>query len=134
MEQTEQRERRSARARRVAAVPFLAAAALAVAAVPAAPAVAAAGATAYYLGYEQDQCSGRLYVKNTSNTYVRIQRDDAPHYVDVHVDGDGYWYWKCGTTVERSRGESNWRNRVERLRVVHSTDSRQIGWWCYELD
>ena len=89
----------------------------------------AAPLTAFFLGYEQDQCSGNLYVLNSSGSYQFIPRDDAAHTVNVHVDGNAYWYWKCGTSGERSRGESAWWNRVEQLRVVHSTDSRQIGWY-----
>jgi len=118
----------------VATLPLAAAALLVGAGVtPAAAAPAPAAASQFFLGNESDACSGNLYVKNSDNVFVFIPRDDQYHRVDVHVDGNNWWYWRCGTTNERARGEPAWAFRVERLYVRHSTDSRDIAWACYEL-
>ena len=53
--------------------------------------------------------------------------------VDVAIDGNGYWYWQCGSSKERSRGEPNYRQRVKRLKISHSADDRKILWECYDL-
>jgi|OpeIllAssembly_1097287.scaffolds.fasta_scaffold649168_2 hypothetical protein len=87
---------------------------------------------AVYLGYEEDACGGVLYVRNRYNQWIKIERGAHPN-VDVAIDGDGYWHWKCGNTNEKSRGASSYRNRVKRLNVTHSTNGRRIIWGCYDL-
>jgi hypothetical protein len=84
------------------------------------------------LGSETDQCSGVLTVRNKHNQWITVPRG---HWttIDVAIDGSGYWYWRCGSTGERSRGASSFRQRVKRLKVFHSTNSRKITWWCYDL-
>lgn len=84
------------------------------------------------LGYEIDRCSGLLTVQNRFNRWVTIPRGQWTA-VDVAIDGDGYWRWRCGSSNERSRGAPNFRQRVKRLKVWHSTGSRKITWWCYDL-
>ena len=85
-----------------------------------------------YLGKEIDQCSGSLTVKNKDNQWISIPRG---HWktVDVAIDGNGYWYWKCGTSIEKSRGVPNYRQRVIRLQIFHSQDNRAISWKCYDV-
>jgi len=88
------------------------------------------------LGFEQDACGGLLKVKNRYNQWIKIERSPpgGSHVmVDVAIDGDGYWYWKCGNSVERSRGASAYRNRVKRLGVFHTTEGRGNYWTCYDL-
>jgi hypothetical protein len=85
-----------------------------------------------YLGHEADSCSSNLSVFSSSGTWVSITRG-VYTWVDVNIDADGYWYWRCGTTVERSRGSSGYVHDVKRLEVLHSTDSRDIDWWCYNV-
>ncbi|CRK61577.1 hypothetical protein [Alloactinosynnema sp. L-07] len=102
-------------------------------AAPAAPAsTQTAAVQQVFLGYEYDACSGSLKVKNKYGTYVPITRG-VWTTVDVAINGDGYWFWKCGSSVEYSRGEPNYRPRVKRLRVYHSTQSSSITWKCYDL-
>lgn len=84
------------------------------------------------LGYEIDRCSGRLSVKNKNNQWVTVPRG-VWTTIDVAVDGSGYWYWRCGSTGERSRGAPAFRFKVKRLKVWHSTTDRKITWWCYDL-
>jgi hypothetical protein len=100
---------------------------------------AAGGATAtatvpqeIFLGLEVDQCSGQLLVRNRNNVFVAIPRGPLVT-VDVAIDGQGYWYWRCGSSGERSRGEPNYRQRVKRLKITHSTDNRKITWRCFDL-
>lgn len=94
---------------------------------------APASAATNYLGVEWDNCSGNLYVRNSAGTYVYIPRNDSNYGVEVLLDGNGYWYWKCGSTGEVSRGSTPWRYRVDYLSVRHATDSREIRWRCYEI-
>jgi hypothetical protein len=84
------------------------------------------------LGYEIDQCSGVLTVRNRFGRWVTVPRGQWTT-IDVAIDGNGYWYWRCGGSNERSRGAPNFRQRVKRLKVWHSTGSRKITWWCYDL-
>ena len=84
------------------------------------------------LGYEIYQCSGLLSVRNRFNQWVTVPRGQWT-VIDVAIDGNGYWYWRCGSSNERSRGAPNFRQRVKRLKVLHSTESRKITWWCYDL-
>jgi hypothetical protein len=95
-------------------------------------AVAAAALQHVYLGYEIDQCSGQLKVKDKSGNWITIPRGQTTA-VNVAPDGNGYWYWECGSSLEWSRGDSNYRQRVNHLHVYHSTENRQITWWCYQL-
>ncbi len=91
---------------------------------------------AIYLGHEEDACGGLLKVKNRYNQWIKIERSPPGgqhHMVDVAIDGDGYWYWKCGDSLERSRGASAYRNRVKRVGVFHSTNGRGVYWACYDL-
>ena len=94
---------------------------------------AAAGQQEIYLGVEFDDCSGQLSVRDRNNVLVRIPRGYPITIVDVAIDGDGYWYWQCGSSRERSRGEPNYRSRVKRLQVFHSEDDRGILRHCYDL-
>src|SRR5262249_33941260 len=82
------------------------------------------------LGYEIDQCSGQLTVLSKSHGWITIPRGQW-RWVNVYPDGDGYWYWRCGDSFEKSRGESDFRQRVNWLRVFHSPNNRQITWYCY---
>jgi hypothetical protein len=84
------------------------------------------------LGYEIDRCSGQLRVQDRYGEPVRVDRGEWKS-IDVAIDGNGYWYWSCGDSSERSRGAPNFRQRVKRLKVWHSGDSRKITWWCYDL-
>ena len=84
------------------------------------------------LGYEIDQCSGVLSIRNKDNRWIYVPRGRWTT-IDVAIDGNGYWHWRCGSSSERSRGSSNFRQRVKRLKVWHSTESRKITWWCYDL-
>jgi hypothetical protein len=85
-----------------------------------------------FLGLEVDQCSGQLSVRNRNNVFVTIPR--GPQItVDVAIDGQGFWFWRCGSSGERSRGEPNYRQRIKRLKVTHSTDGRKITWRCFDL-
>jgi hypothetical protein len=84
------------------------------------------------LGYEIDRCSGELRVRDRRNRSIFVPRGRWTT-IDVAIDGNGYWYWRCGTTREKSRGEPNYRQRVKRLKVWHSTYDRKITWWCYDL-
>jgi hypothetical protein len=77
---------------------------------------------------ETDRCSGRLTVKDKNGKWVSIPREEWVT-VDVQIDDDEYWYWRCGGTEERSRSGP----RVERLKVYHSTSSRKITWKCFEI-
>jgi hypothetical protein len=85
-----------------------------------------------FLGTEIDQCSGSLSVKDKNNQQVNVPRG---HWktIDVAINGDGYWFWNCGNTGERSRGAENYRQRVKRLKVFHSKNNRQITWKCFDL-
>lgn len=85
-----------------------------------------------YLGREGDACSGSLSVKNRWGQYVPITRGVRTP-VDVAINGDGYWYWKCGNSEERSRGDADYRQRIKRVKVLHSTGSRSIDWKCFDL-
>lgn len=87
---------------------------------------------AIYLGYTVDQCSGVLKVRNRHDQWVTIPRGQRTK-VDVAIDGDGWWRWRCGSTEERSRGSPNHRQRVKRLQVTHSTEGRRIVWALYDL-
>jgi hypothetical protein len=93
---------------------------------------AAAGQQEIFLGYEHDACSGQLSVVDRNGVLVPIPRGSFKT-VDVAIDGDGYWYWQCGSSKERSRGEPNYRPRVKRLKMFHDPDSRDIQWNCYDL-
>jgi hypothetical protein len=84
------------------------------------------------LGYEIDKCSGLLTVRNRFGQWVTVPRGQWT-VIDVAIDGNGYWYWRCGGSNEKSRGAPNFRPRVKRLKVLHSTESRKITWWCYDL-
>lgn len=91
-----------------------------------------------FLGNESDACNSVLRVKDRHNRWITIPREDSEglqtsRRVDVAIDGDGYWYWKCGASVERSRGASAYRNRVKRLNVIHANYNRRILWVCYDL-
>jgi hypothetical protein len=85
-----------------------------------------------FLGTEIDQCSGSLTVKNRAGKWVAIPRGHKT-VVDVAITGNGYWYWRCGSTLEKSRGEPNYRQRVKRLKVTHSTQDREIRWECFDI-
>jgi hypothetical protein len=93
---------------------------------------AAAGQQEIFLGVEEDECSGQLPVFNRNFVLVTIPRGQIMT-VDVAIDGNGYWYWQCGSSKQRSRGEPNYRQRVKRLKVSHSADDRKILWECYDL-
>lgn len=54
-----------------------------------------------YLGREQDACSGQLSVRDRNGTYVPITRGRQT-VLDVAINGQGYWAWKCGSSSERS--------------------------------
>lgn len=84
------------------------------------------------IGTEVDQCSGVLSVRDRFNQWIKVPRG-AWTRIDVAIDGNGYWYWRCGNTLERSRGAANFRQRVKRLKVWHSTSSRKITWRCFDL-
>jgi hypothetical protein len=84
------------------------------------------------LGFEIDQCSGLLTVRNRFGQWVTVPRGQWT-VIDVAIDGNGYWFWRCGSSNERSRGAPNFRPRVKRLKILHSTESRKITWWCYDL-
>jgi hypothetical protein len=84
------------------------------------------------LGYEIDRCSGVLTVRNRFSQWITVQRGRWT-VIDVAIDGNGYWYWRCGGSNERSRGAPNFRPRVKRLKVWHATGGRKITWWCYDL-
>jgi hypothetical protein len=95
--------------------------------------VSPAGATTEtFLGNEFDKCSGQLSVRNSGNQFVVVQRGVLTA-VDIVPDGNGYWYWRCGSSGERSRGASGFRQRVNRLKVLHSTTNRDITWQCFEV-
>jgi hypothetical protein len=85
-----------------------------------------------FLGVETDQCSGSLSVKNRAGKWVPIPRGRETA-VDVAITGNGHWYWRCGSALEKSRGEPNYRQRVKRLKVTHSTQDREIRWECYDI-
>ena len=85
-----------------------------------------------FLGVEIDQCSGSLTVRDRTGRWVAIRRGHET-VVDVAITGNGYWAWRCGTSLERSRGEPNYRQRVKRLKVTHSTQNREIRWECFDL-
>ena len=85
-----------------------------------------------FLGVEIDQCSGVLSVLDRAGKWVRVARGKKT-LIDVAITGAGYWSWRCGTTREKSRGEPNYRPRVKRLKVTHSTENREIRWECYDL-
>jgi hypothetical protein len=53
--------------------------------------------------------------------------------VGVAIDGEGYWYWRCSGSDERSRGREHFRQRVKRLKALHALGSRDITWLCYDL-
>jgi len=93
---------------------------------------AAAGQQEIFLGNEDDQCSGQLSVVDRNGALVPIPRG-WPHWIDVAIDGDGYWHWQCGSSKERSSGDPNYRPRVKRLKVFHSADGRDLSWECYDL-
>lgn len=93
---------------------------------------AASPAQEVFLGVETDQCSGSLSVRNRAGQWVAIPRGKKT-VVDVAVAGTGYWSWRCGSTAEKSRGVPNYRQRVKRLKVTHSTESREITWECFDL-
>jgi hypothetical protein len=95
-------------------------------------AVTATALQEIFLGLEVDQCSGQLSVRNKNNVWVTIPRGPLTT-VDVAIDGQGYWYWRCGGSGERSRGEANYRQRIKRLKITHSTDGRKITWRCFDL-
>ena len=84
------------------------------------------------LGYEIDRCSGLLTVRNRFGQWITVQRGQWT-VIDVAIDGNGYWYWRCGSSNERLRGAPNFRQRVKRLKVWHETGGRKITWWCYDL-
>lgn len=81
-----------------------------------------------YLGAEFDKCSGSLSVKDRYGVYQPIVRGQLTT-IDVAIDGGNYWYWKCGSSGERSRGS----DRVKRLKIWHSTEGRSITWYTYDL-
>ena len=90
-----------------------------------------------YLGDEEDGCAGhfhghrpQLAVKNSAQDWINIPLNEFTT-VDVTVNYEGYWWWKCGNTEEKSRGRSPWRRRVNRLKVLHKEDSGEILWFCY---
>jgi len=85
-----------------------------------------------FLGQEIDRCSGALSVRNKSNQWVPVPRGKWV-VVDVAIDGNGYWYWKCGGSSEKSRGVPNYRQRVKRLKIQHSVNDRKITWQCFDL-
>jgi hypothetical protein len=85
-----------------------------------------------FLGVETDQCSGSLSVLDRTEKWIPIRRG-RKRVVDVALTGDGHWFWRCGTTLEKSRGEPNYRQRVKRLKVTHSTSDREIRWECFDL-
>ncbi len=84
------------------------------------------------LGDETDQCSGRLTVLDRYNRWIFVPRGQLTT-IDVAISGGGYWYWRCGNTIERSRGGSNFRQRVKRLKILHSPNNRKITWQCFDL-
>ncbi|MCM3877446.1 MAG: hypothetical protein NEA02_13655 [Thermoanaerobaculia bacterium] len=96
------------------------------------PAAPAHAAQEIWLGSESDHCGGVLHLKNRNNQWIKIERGNVTN-VDVAIDGNGYWYWRCGSSNEKSRGTPNYRNRVKRLRVLHSENSRDIVFDCYDL-
>jgi hypothetical protein len=85
-----------------------------------------------FLGVETNQCSGSLSVRNRAGKLIPITRG-VETVVDVAISGSGYWFWHCGTAVEKSRGGENFRQRVKRLKVTHSTGNREITWRCFDL-
>lgn len=85
-----------------------------------------------FLGTEIDQCSGVLSVRNRHNQFVVIPRGNWTN-VEVAINGDGYWFWRCGQSLERSRGGLNFRQRVKLLKVFHSTNNRKITWHCFDV-
>jgi hypothetical protein len=85
-----------------------------------------------FLGSEVDQCSGVLSVMNRQNQFVAIPRGQWTP-VDVAINGSGHWFWRCGNTLEKSRGGLNFRQRVKHLKVFHSTSSRKITWHCFDV-
>jgi hypothetical protein len=83
-----------------------------------------------HLGTEIDQCSGQLSVKNSANHWINVTRGQMTQ-IEVDIDGGGYWYWRCGSSDERARGDDNFRQRVRFLQVHHSTEGREIRWECF---
>ena len=81
---------------------------------------------------EIDQCSSVLWVRNRFGVRVKVPRGRWIR-IDVAIDCNGYWYWWCGNSRERSRGAPNFRARVKRLKVWHSPNSRKITWRCFDL-
>lgn len=96
------------------------------------PAAGIAAAQEVKLGSEIDQCSGVLTVCDRHNQWIKVPRGRWTA-IDVAIDGNGYWYWRCGSTLEKSRGAASFRQRVKRLKVKHSTESRKITWHCFDL-
>lgn len=62
-----------------------------------------------------------LYFQEVSRTGVSD--------VEMNIDGDGYWYWICGNMIHRSRGRTEFRERVNHLKI--RLDGRSIKWACY---
>jgi hypothetical protein len=85
-----------------------------------------------FLGTEYDKCSGSLQVWDRFNNLVPISRGKWTT-VDVAIDGGGYWWWRCGNSDERSRGKPDYRQRVKRLSILHSTKNRDITWNCFDV-
>jgi hypothetical protein len=81
------------------------------------------------IGITRDKCSGQLYVLNSSLQWQAIRRGHRTS-VAVHVNPDGYWHWRCGSTYEISRS-AVLAKQVHRLEVVHSTENRDITWYTY---
>lgn len=86
-------------------------------------------AASLLLSITYDACSGQLYVANKYGQWQRIQRG-VTTTVYVNVNSSGYWYWKCGSTLEKSRS-SVLPLSVNMLKVNHSTTGRTIKWYAY---
>ena len=73
------------------------------------------------LGTTSDMCrSGQLRILNSTGGLTDVPSNGALTIVDVNVNSEGFWTWKCGSSTERSRVTECPNIKVTRLKVTHS--------------
>ena len=80
-----------------------------------------------YLCHEGDACGREILTVEGVGGPVAVRKGETKE-VRVRLDGDGFFYWRCDGSRERTRPV----NRETTFVVVHrAATGRHIDWYCY---
>lgn len=82
------------------------------------------------MGTEYDQCSSQIQVQDKNGVWIPVDRGKIAR-INPKINADGSWNWMCGKDKQEHRPGDCIRNNFTYLKIMHSTDSRQIKWQCY---